>query len=678
MNKTIKRLLNALTILSLLTLTATIAIAFTLAKYNSNVNDEIFGIDAQDSPTLFYCYEFSNRETRQGTARLIENAKLDNGIKYRRISYDNIPQDLINAFVAIEDKHFFTHKGIDFPRTAKAVVNYIFGGRSFGGSTITQQLVKNLTGNDSPNIARKISEALSAVDIEKKHDKTEIMEMYLNIINLSEGCRGVRAAAEFYYSKEPSELTLSECATIAAITNNPSKYDPLRHPENNIVRRNTILKCMLKQGYISNADYQSAVSAPIEINLNENCTQSNINSWYIDMVTKDVINDMCKKYGISSELASFKLYNGGYRIYTAMDRQIQDILDSTFSDGFGLYNVASENNPEASMIVIDPNTGDILAVAGALGQKQGNRLQNYATDTKRPPGSAIKPLSVYAPALEKNIIDWSSIIPDTPIKTLSNGRPWPLNANRQYNGNVTVKYAIENSLNTVAVKVLHQVGNDKSVDFLRNKLKISNYSAKDDIGDAALALGQPSNGITLKELTAAYSIFFDGIMKSPGTYFKVTDLNGKIILDNSNSQEYVISDANAAIMTKLLQNVVENGTASGKVSLTDITEAAGKTGTTQGNFDKYFIGYTPQLIAGVWFGYEYPKPLDSYGGNVSISIWDIVMKKIYRETEYGNKGTVFKIPDSICQLTYNVKTGKSPALNDDANDEELGWFIAEE
>lgn len=677
MNKTIKRFLIASTVLSTIALTATIVIALVLSRYRSNVNDEIFDMGLPDSQTLFYCYEFSSRETRRGTVQLIEDAKLDNGVKYRQISYDSIPQDLINAFVAIEDKRFFRHNGIDFSRTAKAIVHYILGGRSFGGSTITQQLVKNLTGNDSPRVTRKISEALSAVDIEKDHDKTEIMEMYLNIINLSEGCRGIRAASEFFYSKEPNELTLSECATIAAITNNPSKYDPLRHPENNIKRRNIILKCMLEQGYISNSDYKTAVSVPIKLNLSKNNAQNNINSWYIDMVTKDVINDMCQKYGISAELASLKLYNGGYRIYTAMDKQIQDTLDSMFSSGFGLCKSEEDNEPEASMIVIDPNTGDILAVAGALGRKSGNRIQNYATDTKRPPGSAIKPLSVYAPALEENIINWSSVISDTPVKISNNGRPWPLNANRQYAGNVTVKYALENSLNTVAVRVLHQIGNDRSVDFLRNKLKISNYSAKCDVGDAALALGQPSNGITLKELTAAYSIFFDGIMKSPRSYFKVTDINGKIILDNTGSQEYAISDANAAIMTKLLQNVVENGTASGKVSLTDITEVAGKTGTTQGNFDKYFIGYTPQLIAGVWFGYEYPKSLDSYGGNISISIWDAVMNKIYRETGYVSRDAVFKIPDSICRLTYNSKTGKYPSLNDSADDE-IGWFIAEE
>lgn len=640
--------------------------AICLLKYkDSRVDEALLTVGAETRSTTFYRYDFSDREKRLGNAIPIEDAYLDNGIKYKYFSLNEMPEHLINAFIAIEDKRFYTHHGIDWKRTFGATVNFVLGKKRFGGSTITQQLVKNLTGNGEISISRKLSEAFSAKDLENRCDKSEIIETYLNIINLSEGCRGVGAAAEFFYSKSPRELTLSECATIAAITNNPSYYNPKRHPENNLKRRNTVLYCMLEQNMISENEYNIAIAEPITLKIKQDSSYSS-NSWYIDMVIEDVINDFSEKYNISKSYASLMLYHGGYKIYTAMDCEIQNILEEYYAN---VYNFPIDENGEqaqSSMIVIDPYNGDILGVAGAVGEKKGSRVQNYATDTRRPPASSIKPLSVYAPALDRGLINWASIIEDSPIK--QNGdSPWPKNVDERYRGNVNVNYAIDHSLNTVAVKVLRMVGADESMNFLKNKLRLSGYDEKKDRGEAALALGQPSVGVTLKELVAAYSIFEEGIMSKTRSYYRVTDASGTIILNNAPEYEVVISRDTAAIMTKLLESVVDNGTAAGKITLDDKISVAGKSGTSQNNCDRYFVGYTPELLGGVWFGYDYPKDLESFGGNLSVLIWDDIMCKIYSDTKWGRRKS-FSIPDTVQQITYGYSSD---------NEAQNGWFSIE-
>lgn len=676
MKKLIKIILVLIITLSMLSSVAIIVSAVYLGRYKkTRIDPSLLEMAHRAEKTKFYCYDFIDRNGRVGEAVLIESEELNGETKYKYVPYNEIPDDMINAFIAIEDKRFYKHEGVDFLRTAKAAFNYVFGSGDFGGSTITQQLVKNLTGNDDFSVNRKISEAFSAIELEKEYDKTEILEMYLNIINLSEGCRGVGAAAEHFYSKKPSELTLAECATIAAITNNPSKYDPQKHPENNIKRRDLILRCMLKSGYISNEEYKGAVAEPILLRLSKKeSTRCTVNSWYVDMVIEDVLNDLCTKYNISRSSASLMLYRGGLKIYTAMDAEIQSILEEYYSNIYNFPIDSNGNLAQSSMIVIDPYNGDILGIAGAIGEKQGNRVQNYATHTKRPPGSAIKPLSVYSIALERGLIEWSSIFEDSPVKKETDTRaPWPYNADRTYVGEVDIQYAVENSLNTIAVKVLDAVGNEESLSFLKNKLLISSLDDSSDIGEASLALGQSSRGISLRELTAAYSIFQEGLMSKPRSYFKVTDENGKIILDNSPSQESVISRETAAIMTKLLESVVDSGTAKDRISLDKIAAVAGKTGTTQNNCDRYFVGYTPELLAGVWFGYDYPKPLDDFGGNPSIYLWDEIMSKIYEKTDYG-KVSRFTIPETVQKLTYPTPSGELSPSDEGTLKLKDGWF----
>jgi len=668
----LKIILVTTIVFSILAIVAVACGTAVLQRYaSSRVDDDLITDYAVSEKTSFYCVDRDDLNSFE----MITNAKLDSGIRYKYVSYGELPQSLIDAFVAIEDKRFYSHNGIDYKRSIGAVLNYIFHGqKSFGGSTITQQLVKNLTGEDKPSIERKLKEAFSAMELERRLDKSEILEKYLNIINLSHGCVGVGAASEYYFSKNVSELSLAECASIAAITNNPSRYSPITNADEHVKRRNIVLSCMLEQGYISKREYDNAKASPLELHIPKE-HQTSINSWYIDMVVSDVVTDLAQKYAIGKQTASWLLYRGGYKIYTAMDVDIQKILDEYYENEYNFPISDTGELPQSSMIVIDPTNGDILGVAGAVGQKKGNRIQNYAIDTKRPSGSVIKPLSVYAPAIERGLIDWSSLISDTPIieKTEST-QAWPKNANGKYEGDVTVKYAIDQSLNTVAVRVLSMVGNQNSFDFLKQRLRINSLNEKEDMGDAALALGQMSHGVTLREIVAAYSIFGSGVMSKPRSYFKVTDADGVVVLDNRAEREQVMSEESAAIMTKLLQSVVENGTAKGRISLTEKCEAAGKSGTTQNSCDRYYIGYTPTLLAGVWFGYEYPKPLHEFGGNFSITVWDEVMNLIYENDRYSKGETKFVVPDTVQRLTYNAITGKTDPADVNPDNGEVGWF----
>lgn len=670
MRKYGKFLLISLIVFFAITSLSIICGAVILYKYSEcRVDEDLISLVNKSGQTEFY----RRGGTDGGECILIEDAKLNPSVKYEYVSYSDIPEDLLNAFIAIEDKRFADHNGVDILRSSKAVFNYlIHGQKSFGGSTITQQLVKNLTGNDQHLIKRKLTEAFCAINLEKEYDKSEIIEMYLNIINLSNGCRGIGAAARFYFSKDIDKLDLCESAAIAAITNNPAKYDPIRHPEDNQRRRNAVLSCMLEQGYIGEDEFSDAINKELILNT-EIINPSHVNSWYIDAVISDVISDFSSRYGISKNTASILLYKGGYRIYTLMDNDIQSTLDSYFSDVSNFPEDSEGNTPQASMIVIDPYTGDVLGIAGAVGEKKGNRLLNFATDSKRPSGSAIKPLSVYAPAIDSGIVNWSSIFPDSPIREGNSGSsPWPSNANGRYSGDVTVEYALKNSLNTVAVRILHEVGNRYAFDFLKDKLKMNSLSEKKDIGDASLALGQHSVGVTLRELVSAYSIFEEGIMSKSRTYSKVTDESGRVILDNENKHTSVISSDSAFIMTKLMQGVIEEGTAAGLITLNDHCEVAGKTGTTQNCCDRYFVGYTPTLLAGVWQGHEMPRPLDYIGANYSAVIWDEVMSQIYLKSKYSSKKE-FDKPYGVQSLSYDTKTGLPPS--DYSYSEILqGWY----
>ena len=670
--------------LLLLTLAAIIGAVYLYTNYETEIDMSMFGSEILDSTTRFYYLSSSGEqieleETLRGSRRILYS------------EYESIPQNLVNAFVAIEDKRFFEHKGVDIYRTLGAAANHFLDfDKRFGASTITQQLIKNVSGKNDITVERKIQEIIWAFDLEKKMSKEDILENYLNVINLSQGCYGVGAAADIYYSKPVSELSLSECATIAAITNSPTYYNPIRNPENNKSRRNLILDEMLAQELIGEGEYLEAYNSEIELNVNEAAISEIVNSWYIDMVVDDVIRDLKETYGYSEDTAARMVYNGGLRIVTAMDPTVQRVMEKYYENTSN-FKYRGEPLAESSMIVINPYNGNILGVVGAIGEKEGNRIQSFATDAKRPSGSTIKPLSVYAPALESGLVNYATVYDDVPLEFYKNGtgyRLWPQNANMVYNGLTNVNYALKNSLNTVALKVLYQVGVGKSFDFVKNKLGMTSLIESElteagyitDKAPAAMGLGQMNYGVTLRELTTAYSMLANkGQTSKSRSYLTVTDSRGRELLNNAEKHEYAISSANASIMTKMLQNVITTGTA-GAVTLDNTVNVAGKTGTTQNDNDKWFVAYTPYCLGGVWYGYEYPKSISKRQKNAYLEIWNDIMTELHKSYFIPTQGIKsFKTDSNVIKATYCKDSGmlmtNACYLDPRLNRAEIGYFV---
>lgn len=650
-------------------------------NFQTDLPSEFYSMAALGESPHFYVYDFEDRQNREGERKELSVGGLAQK-KQTYVSYEEIPQSMIDAFVAIEDKRFFEHKGVDWYRTLAASGNYLFhGGTRFGASTITQQVVKNLTGKDEISPSRKLQEILYALDLEQSLDKTQILEIYLNIIHFSDHCNGIAEASEHYFSKTPSELSVAEMASIAAITNNPSYYNPIRHPENNLSRRNLILSEMLAQNYLSNEEYEKAVSEPLALCVSETSQSEGINSWYIDMVIEDVIDGLMKEHGLSREVASALFYKGGLHIELAMNPDVQRTVEDYYENAVQTPINENGERAQSALIVMDSRTGDILGVAGAIGKKTGNRVQNFATQTKRPPGSVIKPISVYAPALEEGIINWASVYDDVPVRFEKGGtKAWPRNANGVYRGLTNIPYAVAHSTNTVAVRVLEDVGLSRAFAYAKERFGLTSMVSGSRVSDcdvAALALGQLNYGVTLRELTAAYTVFADGGCRHPWrSFYRVLSSDGEILLANPDRSDVVISEGNAAIMTKLLQGVVESGTSS-SITLNRYVECAGKTGTTNQENDRWFVGYTPDMICGVWCGYEYPEPLA--GRNICTDIWNRVMSSLW-EREGGRRQ--FSVPTSVFQASYCRDSGKllTAACSLDARGDRVqqGWFLREQ
>ncbi len=670
-------ILTLCTVLFLIGCSVVLFGAYLLQHFELHVPDDFFRLSAIGEAPEFYVYQFKDRANRIGCL-----SRLEDGIGIEQVEFlsaPDIPKQLSDAFVAIEDKRFYRHQGVDWRRTLSAGLNRIFGfSSSFGGSTITQQVVKNMTGRNEVTLKRKLQEILYALDLERQMDKSEIMELYLNVIHFSDQCDGVAAAAKHYYSKSVEELTLDECATLAAITNSPSYYNPIRHPEHNLARRNLILDEMLAQELISDDEHAIARNAPLNLKVSECGNGSGINSWYVDMAIEDIITDLAEEYDLSRTAASRLLYSGGLRIELAMDEEIQRMAEEYYRTAIQTPVNKDGTRAESALIILDSSTGDILGVVGAIGTKKGNRVQNFATQTLRSPGSTIKPITVYGPALENGLIRWGSVYDDVPVNFGTDGKTaWPRNATGIYRGLTDISYAVAHSTNTVAVRVLEELGLENSFLMAKERFGLSSLrrdSGANDCDVAPLALGQLNYGVTLRELTSAYTVFADaGVYHPYRSYYRVLDSEGKLLLSAPDASEVVLSEGNAAVMTKLLEGVVNNGT-SGRITLSELVACAGKTGTTNRDCDRWFVGYTPELICGVWCGYEYPEPLA--GRNLCTTVWDDVMSRIVRTK--GGKAS-FDLPGDVVKVSYckdsGALLGEACAKDPRGSREAIGYFV---
>ena len=587
-----------------------------------------------------------------------EIAKLGSERKNIDIAIDQIPDNLKNAYVSIEDERFYSHHGVDLKRTASAIASYIihFGSSSYGGSTITQQLVKNLTGDSTDSIFRKVKEWWQAWQLETCLDKDEILEGYLNIIYVGPSIYGVEAGSRYYFNKSCSDLSLAECAFLAGINHSPNSYNPFTEEDNSekIKKRTKIvLSKMLELGYISETDEQNAIKE-VESGLTFKKGQiesgNGVYSYHTDALITDVINDISKKYNISETFATNYVNMAGLTINSTQNSSIQKQAEIEFEKSkYSKPSKIGGNSSQAAMVIMDHSSGQVLACVGGLGKKTEARSLNRATQSIRQTGSAIKPLAVLVPAIDKKIVTGASIYDDTE-KDFKDGYH-PVDYSKSL-GNITVRRAVESSQNIPFVEIMEELKPKNSIKYME-KMGISTLTKEDE--NLALALGGLQNGISPLEMAGGYAtIANDGKYIEPVFYSNINNKSDEKILEPKQKTKRVFSKEVAYILKNILTQPVNgaNGTATYcKISGVDV---AAKTGTTDENYDRWLCGFTPYYTAVAWYGYDQNETVEFNKRNPAGLLWANVMSRIHS----GLKTATFEKPSGVISKTICSETGK--------------------
>ena len=571
-----------------------------------------------------------------------------------------------DAFIAIEDKRFYEHGGVDIIRTANAILNYglsVITGKeaSFGGSTITQQLVK-ITMNDDARggfagIERKIREWSRAIQVEKMLDKDQILERYLNRIYLGSSggleVRGVESAANYYFSKTASELDIAECAFLAGINHSPNAYNPYDESVDNSEkiknRTLTVLDLMHEQGKINDEEYNAAVEKTkngLTFTKGSTTNGNSSLSYHAAAAINQVAEEMSEVEDISYSEARELLINSGYTLYTTVDTSIQSAMEEEFKKS---SHIISSNGQtiQAAMVMIDPETGYVVAEVGGLGENQDTLGQNRGVDSGRQPGSSFKPLVTVGPGLENGIITAATLFDDTRTTFGTNYRP--KNDGNSYLGIANMREILKKSSNVPEVKLLSLLGIDKSVEFL-SKIDID---VPDENKDLALALGTPS--VTPLQMAAGFAMIANGgVYITPTFYTKVVDQDGNTVIEAKQEKTRVMSEGNAYIETSMLEGPINGGTAYQFKGVLGNMAVAGKTGTTDEKKDRWFCGFTPYYAAACWYGYDQPQVVNTYGSNPAARIWFPVMKEANKDKEAKD----FTQPDNIVSAKICKDSGK--------------------
>ncbi len=607
---------------------------------------------------------------------------------------EDMPEALIQATVAIEDKRFFEHQGVDWFTTIKACAGMFFGGGTAGGSSLTQQLIKNLTGENSFTVQRKVMEIFRAVCVEKTSDKDEIIELYLNTVYFGNGYFGVRSAAEYYFGKELELLTMAECASLISITNNPSIFDPYRKAfeeggktgaERNRERQVIVLKEMCNQGWITKEVYDEAVAQEMvfesgitmEERLNtcpneaclyrdvaanfiekdgvyhcpvcntevvlEQVSNRGVYSWFTETVLNDVAKELAERAGATWNDATKGLYmelirRSGYHIYTTMDPEVQTYVDEVYGNLDVIPDTKSGQQLQSAIVVVDNRTGDIVGLAGGVGEKTDYDAWNRAVVNLQS-GSSIKPLSIYAPAFEMGAINPATIIYDLPLYYNDKG-PWPNNDNRKFSYKRTIFEAVEDSVNGVAANILDDIGISYSYEYAKHKFGLSTLIdsrtlssglVQSDKDYGPLAMGAQTKGVTVRDMTEAYATFANGgVWREARTFLRIYDSDGNVVIDMDQESEKIVSKKTVNYMNYCLVNAVKNGT--GTSAYLSSVQVAGKTGTTSSRRDRWFCGFTGYYTASVWCGYDTPEPINLSSGsyNPAAYMWRKVMQPLHK------------------------------------------------
>jgi len=556
------------------------------------------------------------------------------------LSYNEIPENVKIAAISIEDKKFYRHKGVDYKAITRAVWAMVRNGEiKQGASTITQQLARNVFLNQDKTWQRKIEEIYVAVELEKKYNKNQIMEFYLNNIYFANGYYGIEAASQGYFSKGSEDLTFSEAAFLIAIPNRPNLYNPVAHIDNTLRRRDLILKSMYSDGVISESQYLEAVKQTIALVRPAKLYNNYVETYMYYCATRDLMKmdgfkfkntfssddekqNYDKKYQVSYETNNKKLFTGGYRIYTSIDMNVQNKLQEIIDNKMAFNTETNENGVyalQSAGVCIDNQTGTVKAIVGGRSQDVGGYTLNRAFKSYRQPGSSIKPLIVYTPALE------NGYTPDTTVydKPIEGG---PENVDGKYLGQISLRTAVEKSRNTVAWSIFNKLTPEKGLSYL-HKMGFQKITSKDEV--PAASIGGLSNGVSPLEMAMGFStIENDGNMREPTCVIKITNSAGKVLYQTKQEETSIYKRDAARTMTDILKGVLTNGTAKG-YALSDMS-CAGKTGTTNDQKDGWFVGYTRYFTTSVWVGYDNPKKVKGLSGaTIPLYIWHDFMQDLH-------------------------------------------------
>ena len=648
----------SITIFSVSVILAIIFVIFALTIYKEirfEADEELFESSRSFESTTFYA------NGSEGDDYLPIAIELSGSLRRVNFGLDDISPYVKEGFIAVEDKIFYEHKGVDVKRTMMAAVNKIVKKEKiFGASTITQQVIKNISGDNQVKIKRKIGEIIRALHIERNYTKDDILEVYLNIIPMGDNIYGIGAASKAYFGKEPKELTVAEAATLIGITNAPTAYSPYKNPDNCIKKRNIVLSVMYNDRIITLNEYETAKETPLNVIPREE-RADRFDSWFVEVAIDDISKDLAKRYDISESTARIMLLGGGYKIYTTMNPDVQRTLESYFENRNNLAEEVSEGLNYA-MTVTDSKNGRLLGIIGRAGKKEGNRLLNHAA-IPHTPASVLKPIALYAPLIDEGKINWATVFDDVPlrfIETETGYTEYPRNSPGIYDGLTTIKDGLRLSKNTIAVRLADIRTPKKIFESLRDDFGFESLIEKrgntTDIATSPMALGQLTDGVSLLKLTEAYSIFpGEGVKREAISYLSVYDHKNRLVLDNKAEEKTIISKYTARIMNQLLKNVTESGTAK-SITLKSKIDTAGKTGTSSMNKDKLFIGYTPYYTAGIWCGYDNNGSITSLSKS-HLQIWDEVMTSLHSEIISGDEVDDFS-KEGLIYMPYCMDSGE--------------------